>query len=204
MTRINRGDLVRHTILARSGEDMTHEDVLENWWLENEIVSQEIEVVERLDAPTLVSEELKDWRDPYEQDTERASESFASWFDNAGNDKPRPGDKVRVEFDSSKGITAIESIVDDWNGRFDGCDLVRDGIDTVTILGRADDPASDPVGTVRKDGSRSIVKVAEDKWIPVSESSDLLVRYTNHAMELEHCLVIGAVPGSPADTEARR
>lgn len=48
MTRINRGDLIRHTILAYSEEDTTEQAIREEGWSWDPI-SEDIEVIRRVD-----------------------------------------------------------------------------------------------------------------------------------------------------------
>lgn len=118
------------------------------------------------------------------------------------DDKPRPGDKVRVEWhDAGPGdgpLRAAESIVE-RDGYYFGHDAGRKGTATVTVLKRADDPASDPIGTVRKSPYGAVwAKIVPDRWHVFGAPAEL------NDIDMEGRPVIGACPGTPADTEGQR
>lgn len=117
---------------------------------------------------------------------------------------PRPGDIVRVSY---------ETTVDD-EGHYRGKKYVGPGCrgvhnHTVEVIGLADDPAKDPVGTVRQTphgpAVRCAVRPGLDEWLLITESSEfhLVNTYDTRAMTLnardDQAPVIGVVPGTPAD-----
>lgn len=109
------------------------------------------------------------------------------------NDKPQVGDRVRYTVEGT--VTCLDE---------DGYYLGADGWypsdkGKIETIGRADDPAKDPVGTVRKGGHHRetrYVKVAQDTWHAIADTPARTCYYWDSQMERSE--VVGTIPGTPA------
>lgn len=110
-------------------------------------------------------------------------------------DKPKPGDRVRVSF---------ETVVN-YAGNFPGSKMTGwfdlDNY-SVEVIKRADDPAADPIGTVRETNLSVAVKTAAKSypWKMVNRSLTVDPRNIDGFMNESRALgrIIGAMPGTPA------
>jgi hypothetical protein len=127
------------------------------------------------------------------------------------SETPKVGDKVRLTLDGSvcrsDGGDVQVRLNDLW-----GTYTVPLGSPEMEILERADDPASDPIGTVRRSGDglyagESYVKTAypEYPWVSLSrghEDGDSWRLSGNGDRYVVGWPIIGAVPGTPAAASA--
>jgi hypothetical protein len=114
-------------------------------------------------------------------------------------EKLQPGDKVRAVF---------EGVVTDRSDNFIELDHGRRYIheaDRVEVLERADDPAHDPIGTVRRKGNRTFARLGESQEYPWKNITDGLSRsgarttiMGNWHESMIGTEIIGVVPGTPA------
>lgn len=103
----------------------------------------------------------------------------------------RPRDKVRVTYDyevdthGEVNVPILDNLLTNL---------------TVEVIEPADDPSKDPVGTVRKGHTASMVKVRHNLWHSVRDTANVAanVVLSFSDEEVVGYRVIGAVPGTPA------
>lgn len=116
-----------------------------------------------------------------------------------------PGDKIRVTYEA-----VYDGLTEYGNYRLTRPDhdlpeyMYELSSATVELIERADDPATDPIGTVRGGtgtipGTFGFVKVRKDDWRLMGSGDDESSRWYNH--EVENHSIIGAAPGTPGDQE---
>lgn len=113
--------------------------------------------------------------------------------------KPNPGDRVRYTFEGYVRDLRLDVRYDLSRREVTLAWPTDAPYQTIEILERADDPARDPVGTVRRFGDATItvvwVKTDRDTWSR-TPSQGIRSKWEDHAMV--DASIIGVVPGTPA------